>query len=1112
MAGILGADRIIESDKINEKIKSIGQEAAKIVVIFDQIAAAGAEITRSLGGSNKLPDISKISKEAVANAKNLAIQQKAILDIEAKVVVLLEKEAKARAAETQATIKQTQAIAAEQKVKQAKIATDIKSANAIKAEQQAKQSKITTDTKVINLIKAEQQATNTETQARIKNAQVIAAEERAKQTKIRTDRLEEQGLKKSGTAFRSLITTMRDYLTLYVGISQATQLVRNIFTTTRTLDSLDFAIKKVITDQLEFAQTQQYLSRITDAYGAELISTTERYIKFRAASQQSNVSAKNTQNIFESMTKVAGSLGSKTEDLSSIYLALEQMMSKGTVQSEELRRQLGERLPGAYGIMVKAMQKLHPEMNVTMNSFGKLMKAGLVLSAEVLPEFAKQAEIAFGIENVTRVDTLAAAQNRYTIAWQETVRAMESSNFFISVIESATNTLKGLRDILGGVNEEFLRGKSSSEIYANSLISIAETAGDSKRFEAAKKGIDSVTAAEIQKAGTIEELNNLLKKEQESATKKSEELKNKDATAYGVLTQAINENRGELLKQLKLVDDVNVVTDESTSKVTKLANEYKKKRGVALDKGILDTSKEEIKNLILQSNSIEILKSKIKELSEVKKAETTPTETDAAYKKRIRLQKESSEKELADFKRFLQFRLNEEAKALDETYSDRDTVATQAVLYEMALEESKFNAKQETIDKEIELNKKLLKSVKEGSIEQEQIISELAKFEEQKQQNITDFTIANDQDQIKIRKANNKQEIADAEALSNEFLAKSEEKIHEDALLKLDAAQKEILASKGKAAKIKAIEDQLTLDLIENEREKLQAVLDSGNLTVKDAEQVQKRINNLEEAYKNKSFDIDREGEEKKTELKGVALQKYGELLNEGFNFASTFSDKQLSRAEAAYKSEMEAAGDNLQEKIKAERKYEQEVNQIRKRQALAEKAQAAMNIALNTAQAIISIWAQVPKFDFGVSAGVLTGLVAGIGALQLATVLATPIPAFFEGTTNAPETFIAGDTPDGKGASEIIQTKSGLDILTPAKATLFSDPMFKGSTILPKDKTNEMLANYAINGGSQVFVDMSGTNKYLNQIAQNTKNNEISGIDAKGRQFIKRGSTVTHY
>ena len=40
-------------------------------------------------------------------------------------------------------------------------------------------------------------------------------------------------------------------------------------------------------------------------------------------------------------------MGLSADQTSGVLLALQQMISKGTVQAEELRGQLGERLPGA---------------------------------------------------------------------------------------------------------------------------------------------------------------------------------------------------------------------------------------------------------------------------------------------------------------------------------------------------------------------------------------------------------------------------------------------------------------------------------------------------------------------------------------------------------------------------------------------------------------------------------------------------------------------------------------------------------------------------------------------------------------------------------------------
>lgn len=88
--------------------------------------------------------------------------------------------------------------------------------------------------------------------------------------------------------------------------------------------------------------------------------------------------------------------------------------------------------------------------------------------------------------------------------------------------------------------------------------------------------------------------------------------------------------------------------------------------------------------------------------------------------------------------------------------------------------------------------------------------------------------------------------------------------------------------------------------------------------------------------------------------------------------------------SQAQYKKGVEALDRELDE-AKAEIDY---------KAAKRQKITAAINVAMSTAQAIMSIWAQVPKFDFGASAGIMTGIVSALGALQLATILATPLPA----------------------------------------------------------------------------------------------------------------------
>lgn len=231
------------------------------------------------------------------------------------------------------------------------------------------------------------------------------------------------------------------------GVMAIATLVKSVFNLTKTLNSMDFAMKAVIKDQFEFAQTEIWLSEITQAFGAELVTTTNRYIKFRAASIQAGLSAKETQDIFGTMTKAAGVLGLKTDELTGIYLALEQMISKGKITTEELRRQLGERLPGAMDIMAKAV-------GVTTSELDGMMKKGLLITKEVLPAFAKQVEKSFGIENVKKVETLQAEVSRLSNEWTLLIKNIEGSEGALSkAFSSAVKSVSGFISIVSDLNK-----------------------------------------------------------------------------------------------------------------------------------------------------------------------------------------------------------------------------------------------------------------------------------------------------------------------------------------------------------------------------------------------------------------------------------------------------------------------------------------------------------------------------------------------------------------------------------------------------------------------------------------------------------------------------------
>ena len=84
-------------------------------------------------------------------------------------------------------------------------------------------------------------------------------------------------------------------------------------------------------------------------------------------------------------------------------------------------------------------------------------------------------------------------------------------------------------------------------------------------------------------------------------------------------------------------------------------------------------------------------------------------------------------------------------------------------------------------------------------------------------------------------------------------------------------------------------------------------------------------------------------------------------------------------------------------DRVNAEKKAEKELNEVRKKQDIAKKAQAIFDIAISTAKAVMAISA-----DMTVPILVKPGLIAAtiaLGAVQAAAVLAQPLPKYKKGT-----------------------------------------------------------------------------------------------------------------
>jgi lambda family phage tail tape measure protein len=202
-----------------------------------------------------------------------------------------------------------------------------------------------------------------------------------------------------------------------------------------------------------------YVTKLADDLGLQLTSTAQAYASFAAASKGTALEGEGARKVFESISKAAAVMGLSSEQASGALLALQQMVSKGTVQAEELRGQLGERLPGAFQIAAKAM-------GVTTAELGKMLEQGQIVASDFLPKFADALNAYLGDAPEKAANRLDASVNRMDNAWERLKRSLGDSGFS----ESMAGQYNILTDAFNGVSEAIDGAKREGDGFVGQML------------------------------------------------------------------------------------------------------------------------------------------------------------------------------------------------------------------------------------------------------------------------------------------------------------------------------------------------------------------------------------------------------------------------------------------------------------------------------------------------------------------------------------------------------------------------------------------------------------------------------------------------------------------
>lgn len=262
----------------------------------------------------------------------------------------------------------------------------------------------------------------------------LSVEERQALAELKKFNQESNNTNKSMGELGSIAGKVGGVLGGLFAVSQIKQFAAAVVETTVKFESMKKAIDFASGSAEMGNKNFEFIRQTAQKLGLDLKGAVEGYKTFASAANLAGQSSQETNRQFAAVAKAAQVMGLSAEDTKGAFLALGQMMSKGNVQAEELRGQLGERLVGAFGIAAKAM-------GVTTQELNKMLQKGQVLAADFLPKFATELENTFGKGN-DQVTSLAASQNRFNSSIDQLILAIGNKlNPF----------LKGAYDLAAGI-------------------------------------------------------------------------------------------------------------------------------------------------------------------------------------------------------------------------------------------------------------------------------------------------------------------------------------------------------------------------------------------------------------------------------------------------------------------------------------------------------------------------------------------------------------------------------------------------------------------------------------------------------------------------------------
>ena len=225
------------------------------------------------------------------------------------------------------------------------------------------------------------------------------------------------------------------------------------------MDRMRIALTGVVPDQESYNTSIEKVTTLSKKYGISQRLLLKGFTQLQASADAAGFGVEDTGNLMEGLLARTLASGKGLEEFKGVMLAASQILSKGKLQAEEARGQIGERIPGF-------MADLANSMDISMKELDKAMEQGQV----TLEDFFKLGEDLLKNNEQTALK-LAESYANAGMRMNTAVENLQASFGKLSMILGAKfqNQATGLLEFLTGVVDK-INGIAIASIRARLAI------------------------------------------------------------------------------------------------------------------------------------------------------------------------------------------------------------------------------------------------------------------------------------------------------------------------------------------------------------------------------------------------------------------------------------------------------------------------------------------------------------------------------------------------------------------------------------------------------------------------------------------------------------------